>query len=84
MTAKSIRTHLVVSLLLPWLGAVHAQTLPDAGSIRQQIEQPRMLPSPQAAPEHRVVPAPEPQPQGGTLVRVTASILLDSRAGQRT
>lgn len=72
MSVLSLRTHLVLSLLLPWLGAVSAQTVPDAGSMRQQIEQPRALPLPHAAPQPRVAPVPEVLPQEGALVRVKA------------
>jgi hemolysin activation/secretion protein len=47
-----------------------AQSLPDAGSLRQQIEQQRTLPLPQAAPQPRVAPPPEIKPQDGISVRV--------------
>ncbi len=54
------------------LTGVHAQTLPDAGSIRQQIEAPRALPLPQTAPVQRVTPPPEILPPSGMTVRVKA------------
>lgn len=62
--------------ILPLLAAmglhVHsqAQSLPDAGSLRQQIEQQRTLPLPQAAPQPRVAPPPEIKPHDGMSVRV--------------
>ncbi len=62
--------------ILPLLAAmgwhVHsqAQSLPDAGSLRQQIEQQRSLPLPQAAPQPRVAPPPEIKPHDGMSVRV--------------
>ena len=54
---------------------VLAQALPDAGSIRQQIEPPRALPLPPAAPPQRVTPPPEIQPPAGMTVRVKAFVL---------
>lgn len=62
--------------ILPLIAAmglhVHspAQSLPDAGSLRQQIEQQRTLPLPPAAPQPRVAPPPEIKPQDGISVRV--------------
>lgn len=49
-----------------------AQALPDAGSIRQQIEQSRVFPLPPAAPPQRVAPPPEIKPPAGMTVRVKA------------
>lgn len=54
---------------------VRAQALPDAGSIRQQIEPPRALPLPPAAAPQRVTPPPEIQPPAGMTVRVKAFVL---------
>lgn len=62
--------------ILPLLAAmglhVHsqAQSMPDAGSLRQQIEQQRTLPLPQAAPQPRLAPPPEIKPHDGMSVRV--------------
>lgn len=54
-------------------GAVFAQAMaqgvPDAGSLRQQIEQQRTLPLPQAAPAPRVTPPPEIKAPSGMTVR---------------
>lgn len=62
-------------LLIPLLVGVHtsiqAQTPPDAGSLRQQIEQQRSVPLPAARPE-RVATPPEIQPTAGMKVRVKA------------
>jgi hypothetical protein len=61
---------LLISLLFGSLTAAWAQALPDAGSIRQQIEQPRALPPlPQTAPP-RTAPPPEIKPPAGMTVRV--------------
>ena len=64
---------------------VHAQTIPDAGSLRQQIEPPRSLTLPQAAPPQRVTPPPEIRPPSGLSVQVKAfrfagNRLVDSEA----
>lgn len=48
-----------------------AQTPPDAGSLRQQIEQQRRVPLPAARPE-RVAPPPEIRPAAGMTVNVKA------------
>ena len=62
-------------LLIPLLVGVHtsiqAQTPPDAGSLRQQIEQQRSVPLPAARPE-RVATPPELKPPAGMKVRVKA------------
>lgn len=47
-----------------------SQSLPDAGSIRQQIEPSRALPLPQATPQPKVTPPSELQPPAGMTVRV--------------
>ena len=49
-----------------------AQALPDAGSIRQQIEPSRAFPLPPAAPPQRAAPPPEIKPSVGMTVRVKA------------
>lgn len=49
---------------------VQAQATPDAGSLRQQIEQPRAQPLPQAVPQPKVTPLAELQPAAGMAVRV--------------
>jgi hemolysin activation/secretion protein len=66
-------SHLSVLLPLALGLQAHAQTtppLPDAGSLRQQIEQQRELHLPQAAPLPRVSPPPEIAPQAGISVAV--------------
>jgi hemolysin activation/secretion protein len=47
-----------------------AQSLPDAGSIRQQIEPARTVTLPQAAPQPKVTPPTELRPHAGMTVRV--------------
>lgn len=70
-------SHIYPFLLLPLALGLQtnswAQTaLPDAGSIRQQIEQQHPLPLPQAAPQPRVAPPPEIRQQTGVSVDVKA------------
>lgn len=52
-----------------------AQTSPDAGSLRQQIEQQRTLPLPSARPQSTPLP-PEIKPTEGTTIRVKAFRLV--------
>ncbi len=65
-----------ISLLLAALGLAcvapaRAQTAtPDAGALRQQIEQQRVLPLPPAAPPAPVAPVPEARPAVGATVTV--------------
>jgi hemolysin activation/secretion protein len=61
-----------------------AQTLPDAGTIRQQIEQPRALPQMPAAPR-RAAPPPEIRPPAGLSVfvksfRFAGNTLVDAES----
>ena len=56
-----------------------AQALPDAGSIRQQIEPSRALPLPPAAPPQRVAPTPEIKPPVGMTVNVKSFQLSGHR-----
>ncbi|WP_346309135.1 ShlB/FhaC/HecB family hemolysin secretion/activation protein [Limnohabitans sp.] len=59
--------------LLPLLCSVAwAQTPPDAGSLRQQIEQQRQPTLPQAAPQTPASPPPEIRPADGLQVQVKA------------
>lgn len=51
---------------------ITAQTLPDAGSLRQQIEQQRSVPLPQAAPPTRLAAPPPIKPLQGVVVKVNA------------
>ena len=80
----SCRPLLLLAPLL-WLStASWSQTPPDAGSLRQQIEQKRELQLPPAAPAPRVMPPPEIQPPSGMRVRVqtfrfAGNSLLDAR-----
>lgn len=76
--------------LLPLVASLHAYSqstshTPDAGSLRQQIEQQRELPLPQAAPEPRVSPPPAAQPHQGVSIavksfRIAGNTLLSSDA----
>lgn len=52
-----------------------AQTSPDAGSLRQQIEQQRTLPLPAARPQSTPIP-PEIKPTEGTTITVKAFRLV--------
>jgi hemolysin activation/secretion protein len=80
----SCRPLLLLAPLL-WLAtASWSQTSPDAGSLRQQIEQKRELQLPPAAPAPRLMPPPEIQPPSGMTVRVqtfrfAGNSLLDAR-----
>lgn len=75
----SLRLGLLIVLALACMTGLNvlAQALPDAGSIRQQIEPPRALPLPlpPAAPPQRVTPPPEIQPPAGMTVRVKDFVL---------
>lgn len=51
---------------------LHAQALPDAGSLRQQIEQQRELHLPQAVRPERVTPPPEIKAPAGMTVKPQA------------
>lgn len=58
------------TLLLGLHSTSWAQTVPDAGSIRQQIEPSRAIPLPQAAPLPKVKPPAELRPASGLSVKV--------------
>lgn len=72
---------LLLLLLLGFSTGGLAQAIPDAGSLRQQIEQPRAVPAlPTPAPA-RTGPAAEPRPDGGPRLtvqrfRITGNSLL--------
>lgn len=59
---------LSVAAALPCTG--HAETIPDAGSLRQQIEQQRELHLPPAVRPERVAPPPEIKAPGGITLQV--------------
>ena len=61
---------LPLALLLGLNTSSWSQTLPDAGSIRQQIETSRPLPLPQAAPQPQATPPAEIKPPAGMTVQV--------------
>lgn len=63
---------LPLPLALAFHASSTAQTQPDAGSLRQQIEQQRSLPMPPAAPLPRVALPPEIQSLAGIKVRTKA------------
>lgn len=63
---------LPLPLALAFHASSTAQTQPDAGSLRQQIEQQRSLPLPPAAPLPRVALPPEIQSLTGIRVRTKA------------
>ena len=75
------RRWLSIGLAVAGMTGLHAwaQALPDAGSIRQQIEPSRALPLPPAAPPQRVVPTPEIKPPVGMTVNVKSFQLLGHR-----
>ncbi len=68
---RTLKPALLIPLAVGLHTIAHAQTPPDAGSLRQQIEQQRSVPLPAARPE-RVTPPPEIQPSAGMTVRVQA------------
>ena len=70
MRPQPLFTILPLLAAMGWHVHSQAQSLPDAGSLRQQIEQQRTLPLPQAAPQPRVAPPPEIKPHDGMSVRV--------------
>lgn len=61
---------LPLTILLGACTSSWAQTLPDAGSIRQQIEPPRATPLPKAAPQPKIAPPTELAPPAGMTVNV--------------
>ena len=88
MTRLNMRAELLIprrwlSIVLAVAGmtGLHAwaQALPDAGSIRQQIEPSRALPLPPAAPPQRVAPTPEIKPPVGMTVNVKSFQLSGHR-----
>lgn len=66
------RNLLIPASLALLAGDLLAQTVvaPDAGALRQQIEQQRALPLPQAVRPQRAAPPPEIRPQAGATVTV--------------
>ena len=75
------RRWLSIVLAVAGMTGLHAwaQALPDAGSIRQQIEPSRALSLPPAAPPQRVAPTPEIKPPVGMTVNVKSFQLLGHR-----
>ena len=75
------RRWLSIGLAVAGMTGLHAwaQALPDAGSIRQQIEPSRAFPLPPAAPPQRVAPTPEIKPPVGMTVNVKSFQLLGHR-----
>lgn len=64
------RSFLFLSLMLELHASIGAQSLPDAGIIRQQIEQQRELPLPHAVRPTHPTPPPEIKPKTGMTVTV--------------
>jgi len=79
MGVDTYRIHLIFAIV----AAVHlypsAQTLPDAGSTRQQIELNREQRLPQAVRPAPVTPPPEIQPRDGVTVNVKSFQLAGNR-----
>ena len=75
------RRWLSIVLAVAGMTGLHAwaQALPDAGSIRQQIEPSRALPLPPAAPPQRIAPTPEIKPPVGMTVNVKSFQLSGHR-----
>lgn len=61
---------LLLTILMALCTSSWSQTLPDAGSIRQQIEQPRATPLPKAAPQPKMTSPTELSPPAGVTVNV--------------
>ena len=72
MLSREYFSLLSLSMAASFHTGLHAQALPDAGSLRQQIEQQRSLPVPPAAPLPRVALPPEIQSLAGIKVRTKA------------
>ena len=72
MRANHVQSLLSLSIAIGLHSPAWAQALPDAGSLRQQIEQERPQPLPPAAPSLRSAEPVEVKPQEGTRVTVTA------------
>lgn len=75
------RRWLSIVLAVAGMTGLHAwaQALPDAGSIRQQIEPSRALSLPPAAPPQRIAPTPEIKPPVGMTVNVKSFQLSGHR-----
>jgi hemolysin activation/secretion protein len=75
------RRWLSIVLAVAGMTGLHAwaQALPDAGSIRQQIEPSRALPLPPAVPPQRAAPPPEIKQSVGMTVNVKSFQLLGHR-----
>lgn len=63
-------TLLPLTILMALCTSSWSQTLPDAGSIRQQIEPPRATPLPKAAPQPKITPPTELTSPAGMTVNV--------------
>ncbi len=72
MKAKLFNAVLAPLALVVSTSSAFAQSppQPDAGSLRQQIEQQRELRLPQASPSKRVAPPPEIKPQAGLSIKI--------------
>ena len=79
MNVEIYRIYLVFTIVTAVHSCTSAQTLPDAGSIRQQIELNREQRLPQAVRPAPVTPPPEIQPRSGVTVNVKSFQLLGHR-----
>ena len=79
MNVEIYRIYLVFTIVTAVHTYASAQTLPDAGSIRQQIELNREQRLPQAVRPTPVTPPPEIQPRAGVTVNVKSFQLLGHR-----
>ena len=79
MNVEIYRIYLVFTIVTAVHTYASAQTLPDAGSIRQQIELNREQRLPQAVRPTPVTPPPEIQPRAGVTVNVKSFQLSGHR-----
>ena len=72
MTTKLLAAVLTPLSLVVATGGAFAQSppQPDAGSLRQQIDQQREFRLPEASPPKRVAPPPEIKPQAGLSIKI--------------
>jgi hemolysin activation/secretion protein len=79
MNVEIYRIYLIFTILTAAHSYARAQTLPDAGSLRQQIELNREQRLPQAVRPAPVTPPPEIQARAGVTVNVKSFLLTGHR-----